>query len=134
MHLSGACLSNNQISAFVCKMQLNEKTLAAKEKRKIYNEKFVHRFYINRNIYMYFVLAENTRKPPCITRTTNNRGSTIWKQGNTRQPRGNTLLQRNKLEKGRALHLNKLEFPSPKDALWQVWSKLAQWFWRRRFF
>ena len=37
------------------------------------------------------------------------------------------------LEKGRALHLNKLEFPSPKDALCQVWLKLAQWFWRRRF-
>ena len=25
------------------------------------------------------------------------------------------------LEKGRALHLKKLEFPSPKDALWPVW-------------
>ena len=32
------------------------------------------------------------------------------------------------------LHLNKLEFPSHKDALCQVWLKLAQWFWRRRFF
>ena len=31
------------------------------------------------------------------------------------------------------LHLNKLESLSPKDALWQVWLKLAQWFWRRRF-
>ena len=29
------------------------------------------------------------------------------------------------------LHLNKLE--SPLDALWQVWLKLAQRFWRRRF-
>ena len=38
------------------------------------------------------------------------------------------------LEKGRALHLNKAESPSPKDALCQVWLKLAQWFWRRRFF
>ena len=37
------------------------------------------------------------------------------------------------LEKGVALHLNKLEFPSPKDALCQVWLKLAQWFRRRRF-
>ena len=37
------------------------------------------------------------------------------------------------LEKGRALHLNKLEFPSPKDALCQVWLKLTQWFWRRRW-
>mgnify|MGYP003685852939 CR=1 FL=1 len=31
------------------------------------------------------------------------------------------------------LHLNKLESPSPKDALCQVRLKLAQWFWRRRF-
>ena len=38
------------------------------------------------------------------------------------------------LEKGRALHLNKLESPSPKNALCLVWLKLAQWFWRRRFF
>ena len=37
------------------------------------------------------------------------------------------------LEKGWALHLNKLESPSPKDALCQVWLKLAQWFWRRRW-
>ena len=32
-----------------------------------------------------------------------------------------------------ALHLNKLESPSPKDALCQVRLKLAQWFRRRRF-
>ena len=31
-------------------------------------------------------------------------------------------------------NLNKLESPSPKDALCQVWLKLAQWSWRRRFF
>ena len=31
------------------------------------------------------------------------------------------------------LILNKLESPSPKDALCQVWLKLAQWFWRRRW-
>ena len=37
------------------------------------------------------------------------------------------------LEKGGALHLNKLESPSPKDTLCQVWLKLAQWFWRRRW-
>ena len=37
------------------------------------------------------------------------------------------------LEKGRALHFNKLESPSPKNALCQVWLKLAQWFWRRRW-
>ena len=37
------------------------------------------------------------------------------------------------LKKGRALHLNKLESPLPKDDLCQVWLKLAQSFWRRRF-
>ena len=37
------------------------------------------------------------------------------------------------LEKGGALHLNKLESPLPKDALCYVWLKLAQWFWRRRW-
>ena len=31
------------------------------------------------------------------------------------------------------LHLNKLESHSPQNALWQVWLKSAQWFWRRRF-
>ena len=36
------------------------------------------------------------------------------------------------LEKGRALHLNKFESPSFKDALCQVCLKLAQWFCRRR--
>ena len=36
-------------------------------------------------------------------------------------------------EKGMALHLNKLISPSHKDALCQVWLKLAQWFWRRRW-
>ena len=37
------------------------------------------------------------------------------------------------LEKGRALHSNKLEFPTHRNALRQVWLNLAQWFWRRRF-
>ena len=37
------------------------------------------------------------------------------------------------LEKGGALQWNKLKSPSPKDALCQVWLKLTQWFWRRRF-
>ena len=35
-------------------------------------------------------------------------------------------------EKGGALYLNKLESLLLKDALCQVWLKLAQWFWRRR--
>ena len=39
----------------------------------------------------------------------------------------------NPLEKGGALHMNKLESHSPKDTLCQVWLKLAQWFWRRRW-
>ena len=37
------------------------------------------------------------------------------------------------LGKGGALHLNKFESPSSKDALCQVWLKLAQWFLSRRF-
>jgi hypothetical protein len=35
------------------------------------------------------------------------------------------------LERGYPLPLNKLETPSPKDDLCQVWLKLIQWFWRR---
>jgi hypothetical protein len=37
------------------------------------------------------------------------------------------------LEKGYSLGLNKLESPSPKNDLCQVWLKLAQWFWIGRF-
>ena len=37
------------------------------------------------------------------------------------------------LQEGVALNLDKLEFPPAKDALCQVWLKLVQWFWRRRF-
>ena len=36
------------------------------------------------------------------------------------------------MEKGGALYLNKLESLPPKNALCQVWLKLAQWFWRGR--
>ena len=32
------------------------------------------------------------------------------------------------LEKGMAVHLNKLESPSANNALWHVWLKLALWF------
>ena len=35
--------------------------------------------------------------------------------------------------KGGALHLNRFESPSPKDTLCQVWLKLVQWFWSRRW-
>jgi hypothetical protein len=35
------------------------------------------------------------------------------------------------LEKGYPLRLNKLESPLPKNDLYQVRLKLAQWFWRR---
>jgi hypothetical protein len=34
-------------------------------------------------------------------------------------------------EEDLALYLNKLEFPSPKNDLYQVWLKLACWFWKR---
>ena len=43
------------------------------------------------------------------------------------------ISQLSPLWKGWALHLNKLESSSSKDDLCQVWLKLAQWFWRRRF-
>ena len=35
------------------------------------------------------------------------------------------------LKKGGSFHLNRLDSPSPKDALCRVLLKLAQWFWRR---
>ena len=34
--------------------------------------------------------------------------------------------------KGVALHLNKLEIPSPRNTMCQVWLKMSQWFWTRR--
>jgi hypothetical protein len=38
-------------------------------------------------------------------------------------------------EEDLALYLKKkLDLPSPKDNLYQVWLKLAGWFWRRSFF
>jgi hypothetical protein len=36
-------------------------------------------------------------------------------------------------EEGLDPYLNKLEFPLPKDNLYQVWFNLACWFWRRGF-
>ena len=37
------------------------------------------------------------------------------------------------LEKGMALHLKKLESPSPRNAMWQDWLELDMWFCRRFF-
>jgi hypothetical protein len=40
------------------------------------------------------------------------------------------------LGEGLSLHLNKLKSstpPPPQEDLRQIWLKLAQWFWRRRF-
>ena len=37
------------------------------------------------------------------------------------------------MEKGGALYLNKFESLSLSNTLCQVWLKLAQWFWRRRW-
>ena len=34
-------------------------------------------------------------------------------------------------EKGLAPHLNKHDIPSPRMYFYQVWLKMAQWFWRR---
>ena len=36
-------------------------------------------------------------------------------------------------KKGAALHLNQLDSASPQDALFQVWLKLAPYFWRKFF-
>ena len=38
-----------------------------------------------------------------------------------------------RLENGRTIDLNKLEFPTPKETLCHVWLILTQWFWRRSF-
>ena len=35
------------------------------------------------------------------------------------------------LEEDVAIHLNIIEPPLPKDTLYEVWLKLAKWFWRR---
>ena len=37
-------------------------------------------------------------------------------------------------EKDRVLRWNEIKSPSPKSALYEVWFKLPQWFWRRKFF
>ena len=37
------------------------------------------------------------------------------------------------VEKCSVIHLYKLDFPLSRDALYQVWLKLIQWLWRRRF-
>jgi hypothetical protein len=44
-----------------------------------------------------------------------------------------TLSLLSPLGEGLSLYFNKLESLLPKDDLCQVWLKLAQWFWRRRF-
>ena len=49
-----------------------------------------------------------------------------------------TLIRRRKkhnllFENWMVPYLNKLESPSPKGALCQVWLKLSQWFWRKIF-
>jgi hypothetical protein len=38
------------------------------------------------------------------------------------------------LEENLALHVDSFLLSSPKDDLYQVWLKLASWFWRKRFF
>jgi hypothetical protein len=57
----------------------------------------------------------------------------FWRRNLTKKNFSVFLLFRYHLpsEKGYPLHLNKLESPTPKDDLRQVWLKLAQWFWRR---
>ena len=45
-----------------------------------------------------------------------------------------TIKRKSLVFKAMHLLLTKLQSPSPKDALCQVWLKLAQWLWRRRYF
>ena len=45
-----------------------------------------------------------------------------------------TISKLSPLREGHALHLDKLESPSPIHALCQVWLKLTKWFWGRRRF
>ena len=45
-----------------------------------------------------------------------------------------TISELSSLGKGRGTSFKKLESPPPKDALCQVWLKLAQWFLKRFFF
>ena len=57
----------------------------------------------------------------------------IWfKYHNVNKVKKNTIIYFN-YENLLVLHLKKLESPSYKDASCQVWLKLAQWFWRRRW-
>jgi hypothetical protein len=44
-----------------------------------------------------------------------------------------TVLWLSPLWRDLTLYLHKLEFPSPKDNLYQVWLNLVGWFWRRFF-
>ena len=58
----------------------------------------------------------------------------FWRRGFLNFVNGFSRLNYLPLEKDRAHHLNKLKSPSSKDAFCQVWLKLTQWLWRRRFF
>ena len=53
-----------------------------------------------------------------------------YHNGNWEKKKNDYLLYKNWM----VLHLNKLESPSTKNALCEVWLKLAQWLWGRRFF
>jgi hypothetical protein len=44
-----------------------------------------------------------------------------------------TLLRLSPLVEGQSPSFEQFRIPSPKDDLCQVWLRLAQWFWRRRF-
>ena len=75
----------------------------------------------------WFPLFLNTNKINKINRWCSNLKIHVW----TRGPWATSLTWEN--ENLLVLRLNKLEFPSSKDALCQVWLNLAQWFWRRFF-
>ena len=90
----------------------------------------VHRFKFR---YLHFQLF------PYVPSFTNKRPmghmAHLWKQFKSintcwlKEEKNQYLLYDNWM----VLNLTKLECPSHKDALSQVWLKLAQWFWWRRF-
>ena len=74
------------------------------------------------------ILLNKTRGPWATTLTWENFlkiDKHVWLlQCRFREEKTHYLLYENWM----VLHLNKLESPSPKDALWHVWLKLVQWF------
>ena len=98
-----------------------------KDKRPMGHIAHLRKQFKSINTYDYIITLINLEKKPLLT---------SWELIGSSFEQTVFSLIRNYLpsEKGGDLHMHKLESPWPKDALCQVWLKLAQWFWRRRFF